>query len=47
MLALSVINPKIWVDHLTDIENIFHQHFIVIKVAYYGPNVRWEGMESK
>jgi hypothetical protein len=47
MLTLNVINAKIWVDHLTSVENIFNQHFIVTKVAYYGPNLRWERMESR
>jgi len=38
--------PKFLVDHPIDVKNVFHQHLIVIKVAYYGPH-KCQGMWSK
>jgi hypothetical protein len=39
MLALRVIYPNFWVDHPNDFEDVFHQHWIVIKVAYSMPRM--------
>jgi ribosomal protein L3 len=37
MLALRVIYLNFWVDHPDDFENVFHQHFTIIKATYSMP----------
>jgi hypothetical protein len=34
MLALGAVYLNFWVDNPNDDEDIFHQHLIIIKVAY-------------
>jgi hypothetical protein len=35
---LGVIYLNLWVDHPTNVEDVFHCHLIVIKVIYYEPH---------